>query len=38
MRARLEELSANPMRTRALGQAAVDVALAEPSVDRQRQP
>ena len=36
MMARLDELSANPMRTRALGQAALDVVLAEPSVDPHR--
>jgi dienelactone hydrolase len=36
MRARLDELSTNPMRTRALGQAALDVVLAEPSVDPRR--
>jgi dienelactone hydrolase len=36
MVARLDELSANPTRTRALGQAALDVVLAEPSVDAHR--
>jgi dienelactone hydrolase len=36
MMARLDELSANSMRTRALGQAALDVVVAEPSVDPDR--
>ena len=36
MMARLDELSADPARTRALGQAALDVVLGEPSTDRDR--
>jgi dienelactone hydrolase len=36
MTARLDELSANPVRTRALGQAALDVVVAEASVDPHR--
>jgi dienelactone hydrolase len=36
MNARLDELSANPERTRTLGRAALDVVVAEPSVDPSR--
>jgi dienelactone hydrolase len=36
MMTRLDDLTVNPDRTRALGRAALDVVLAEPSVDPQR--
>ena len=36
MHARLDDLSAAPARTRAIGVAALDVVLAEPSVDGSR--
>src|SRR5215203_1609366 len=36
MMARLDHLSAHPEETRALGAAALDVLLAEPTIDRSR--